>query len=673
MKERTIRLAALVALLWLLVVVTCSVAGTRPWWLLLGWARTTGPDLLAAALVLAAAWGVGQLIRRALVPDVAAEDPWVRGLLATAFGLAALQAAAVLLGSLDLLSPLAARALVVAGLACGLEGLARRSGGPRPSLDGANAAWWVLGAGLVLPVLLSIGAPALAPDEAQYHRRFVEELVRTGGFHGDPQDPMSGFAQGMHALAAVAVHLGGIGALRPLSALMGLGGLLAGQRVTRRVFGVRAAGIYLPVALGAATVLRTLPTFNTDAVLGLFVGAAALVVIDWSRAPTTVGGRAVALALLGGGALGIKYTTPLFFAPLYLGMAALMVSDRGTQGRGRPLAWLGLAALAPALFALPWMIRNHGLSGHALFPLLQADSGLESAAFAFNFTDNYGPGAGLKAALRTPWDLFVLGREFDRRLFLGRLNPWPLAALPGLLLALRANRQAKLLAGAVALAFVAWAGPLRRVVYLLPLWPLLAAVTAGGMAALVEAFQERLQPVAAGALAVLLVAGAVAEVAAPWSALIEDAGVACGDATETEWEREHLADAAPVRWLQRNTRPGETVAFFWSWFAWDLPERRLIWLGAEEFTSLRVKLVRAGSAEAVRDRLHAEGVRWIVRRELLFVRSTYPMLTEQEFEDGFEAPLALADETLAKYATRRFQAGLYGIYELDGWETHSPD
>ena len=673
MKGQTGRIVGLLGVLWLAAIVIATASGSRPWWLLAGWLRTTGPQLLAAALVLASGWGLGQLIRRALLPDLAPEDPVVRGLLSIAFGLAVLEAAAVALGFFGQLSVWPARLLITAGLGVGAVGLRQaataRTG--RPDLGGAG--WWVLGLGLLLPVLLSVGAPPLGPDEAQYHRRFVEELVRTGGFQGDPQDPMSGFAQGMHALGALAAHLGGIGALRPLSLLMGLGALLAGQRLTRRVFGPRAGQIYVPIALGAAAVLRALPTFNTDLVLGLFLATAALVVMDWSQSSSTVGGRAAALALLGGAALGIKYTTPLFFGPLYLAMAALLVGRGAGPGKGRALVWLGLAALAPALFALPWLIRNQGFAGHPLFPIMRLDAAPDHAAFAYNFTDNYGPGAGWKAALRTPWDLFVLGREFDRRLFLGRLNPWPLAAIPGLLLALRSNRQARVLTGAVVLAFIAWAGPLRRVVYLLPLWPLLAAVAAGGLAALVEAFQERLRPVAGAALAALLVIGAVAEVAGPWSDSLKDAGVACGVQEPQEWEEERLPDARSVRWLQTHTKPGETIAFFWSWFAWDLPDRRVIWLGAEEFTPLRIQLYRAGTPEQVLELLRAQGVRWIVRRDLLFIHDSYPMLTEQEFETGFLQPLALVDETLARYATRRFSMGRYAIYEVADRESHGAD
>jgi hypothetical protein len=671
--KQTGRIVGLLGVLWLAGVVIATAAGSRPWWLLLGWLRTTGPQLLAASLVFASAWGVGQLIRRALLPDLAPEDPLVRGLLGVAFGLAALEAVAVLLGCFGVLSVWPARAVVVAGLLAGAEGLSRGGGLPSRRPDLGSAGWWVVGLGLTLPVLLSIGAPPIGPDEAQYHRRFVEELVRTGGFQGDPQDAMSGFAQGMHALGALAAHLGGVGALRPLSLLMGLGGLLAGQRLTLRVFGAQAAGIYVPIALGAATVLRALPTFNTDLVLGLFVGTAALVVVDWSRSPTTVGGRAAALALLGGGALGIKYTTPLFFGPLYLAVAALLFARGAGTGRGKALTWLCLAALAPALFAVPWLVRNYSFAGHPLFPILRLDPAPDHAAFAYNFTDNYGPGAGLRAALRTPWDLFVLGREYDRRLFLGRLNPWPLAALPGLWLALRKNRQAQVLVGAVALSFVAWAGPLRRVVYLLPVWPLVSAVAAGGLAALVAAFQERLRPVAGAVLCALLVVGAVAEVAGPWSDLLQDAGVACGDEDLQEWEEERLPDARSVRWLRENSKPGETIGFFWSWFAWDLPDRRLVWLGAEEFTPLRIQLDRAATPQGVLEMLRREEVRWIVRRDLLFVHSSYPMLTEEEFQTGFLQPLALVDETLAKYATRRFTRGRYSIYELHAPESHGAD
>lgn len=666
--------AFLFASAWMAWVLGSAAAGARPPWLLAGWLRTTGPHVLVAGMVALAAWGFGEPLRRLLLRDVARDDASVRFLLGLALGFAVLEEAVLVLGLAGLLLRPVAMGLLGAGLLAAAHAgvrLARRGPLVLPAVEGA--AWWISGGALLFPVLLMAGAPPLGPDEAQYHRRFVEHVLLTGGYACDPQDPLSGLGQGMHGLGALAGHVGGIYSVRPLALIMGLGGMVAGQRLTRRTFGPLAAGLYLPIVCGAASFLRGLPSLNTDLVGALFLGASALIVLDWSRTPEAPSGRAAALALLAGAAVGVKFIAPLFYAPFWIVLGALLVL-RPTPGRGRALLVLVLSALGPLLMILPWLVRNQAAMGHPLFPILGMPIPEEfREAFQYNFTDNYGAGAGWRAAARTPWDLFVLAREYDRRLFLGRLNPWPLVALPGLPLALRGNRQAKVLAGIVLLGLAIWEWPLRRIVYLEPFWPLIASLAAAGLAALVSAVRGRARPMATALLAVVLVAEVAAEIAAPWADAIRDAEVACGTKDREEWEHERLPDARPVHWLQRNTEPGENVVFLWSWYGWGLPGRRLMWLGAEEHTSLRLELVQARTPEGLEERLRDLGVRWIVFRRIVFLRDRFPMVTDEQFERAFLQPVALVDETLARFATRRYTSGTSAIYELDGWDSQGAD
>ncbi len=654
------RSLALIGLAWAIGVLVASGLGARPLHSVLGWLLHTGPGLGAAALVVCSAVLWGRPLVERLTPGVASGDAITRDLVALALGLAVLQTAAVLLGLAGVLSRPVAVLLLVAPLVAMRWWRQPEAVSPSPAA-GASPAWWLVGGALLLPSILEIGAPMLAPDEGQYHRRLVEHVLQTGGFHLDAEDGPSGFAQGMHALGALAAHVGGLGALRPLGWLLGLAGLLTGERIAARRFGPVAAGWTMAVGCGAATLLRVLPTFNTDLALAPLIGVAAIVVLDLHDRPDGSPRRALSLAVIGGAALSIKYTAPLFIGPLVV-VAAVSAAR---AGRRRLVASLAAAAVLPLLFALPWLVRNAATFGHPLFPFfgLEAPPGGDPDAWAFNFTSNYGPGGAGAAVARSPWDLFVLGREFDRRLFLGRLNPWPLAAIPGLLIALRERVALRGLAAAVVLMFLAWAVGLRRVVYLLPAWPLIAALTAGGLAALVDALAPSWRRAAGAALGAALVLVGAAEVAAPWPDQLEAAGVACGRESPQEWSEERLPAARVLRWLEDHGAEDETVAMFWGWHAWGLPGR-VIWIGAEEYTPLRARLVRLGTPEAVRDELHRLDVRWLVHRRVYFQAEAYPMIEPGDFEAAFTRPLALTDEVLDCCATRRFSHGPLSVYEL---------
>jgi hypothetical protein len=657
MRPGTGRPAGLIATLWVVAfLLWVWPGGGRGASLLAGWVLTTGPSLLAALGGLGAGWGLGATLA-ARLQAAPLEDRLAQWLLEVALGLAGLQGVMVALGAVRAAAPPAVRLVVVAGLVLGLWVLLqrRRAQDTAWSPDPFTAAALVVAAGLLLPTVFGMGAPPTGADELQYHLRIPRDLLATGGFATDPDDPVSAFPRGLSMLLAPAMAFAGDAAARPTAWLLGVLSLVAGHRIALRIGGQLAGAFALIVIAGAPSFVRTLPVISSDAPLGLFLGVAVLLLLHLRELPATLDGRsALLLGLLGGAAFSIKYTAALYFGPVWMAFLVLAWTQRR-----RALVPLLLAALVPLLFASPWLAANMAAGLHPLYPLrgIVAPPGLE-AAFRFNQTENYGPGVGLVAALRTPWDLFALGTEFDRRHSLGRLGPWPLLLLPGIALSLR-RAPVRWVAGVAVLGFVAWAGPLRRVAYLLPLWPLLGVVCAAGAAELVA----RRGPGLRGALLGLAALVASAEVGPPWSDALDDAEVAAGRVVRDEVVQRRVDSAETWAWVAAHVPPDETVATV---FVWEVlaPGRRVIWACAEECPTVRLALLEAGDGAAARAALADRGASWVVVRQQPFLRSSYPGLTEAEFAGGYVEPLRVLDELTTLHGTTRFTDGVYSVVEL---------
>ena len=654
------RVLLAVVVVWGLCVLAALPGGARPTHLAFGWLRTTGLDFAVPLAWWIAAWGIGSPLRRRLAPRLA--DPASAALLAAGLGWAVVQVCAELLGLGGWFSPGPAAVLLAGGLAAAGREAARRgpSTAPPAPWTFAAGAGWALFAAALAPALLSVGAPPLGPDEALYHMRFVDHLVSNGTWVAHAGDSEGGFAQGLHSMLGLSVALAGDGAARPFGFLFALAALVVGHRVAFAAAGATAAALYLPLAVGAATVVRSAPAVSTDFPVGFYVGLAVLVALARIRAPGA-GPSVWLLGLLGGAALSIKYTTPLYFAPAYV-VVGIALLGRGANGRpalGRLLA----AAVLPVLFALPWLVRNAIAYGHPLHPILGMDVPGDPAAWVFNFTANYGAGSGLEAFVATPWELFTLGREFDRRLFLGRLNAWPLLALPLIVLAAARSREARVLALVSLLGFLGWAGALRRVVYLLPLWPTIAALTAVGLTEGVDRLPAARRRAAVAALLIALGVGALVETASP---AVDAAGDADLATRMESWEQHPTRprEAEPTHaWIRRNVPEDDCVALFFTSKVYGIPHRT-VFAGAEEMTPLRLALARAGTADAMAERLRGWGCRWVLRRAVLWPPEQYPMLTAEQHRAGFEEPVAIADELQERFGVLRFNDGPYRVYEL---------
>ena len=665
MSDRPQGMRSFLLIAWALFFVGLGSQESRPLALALHLVLEIGPDLLVAAGTLLSLWALGAPVRRRLVPNFGSNDRATCALLDVGLGLSVGVAATSVLGSLGVMTPFVCRALFLCGLLLAvIRAKSDRTVTDIVDMSGRTWPLILVAGGLFFPSLFELAAPMLGPDESQYHRRFIEILSRTGAVPGDSEDAVSGFALGLHCIAAVPSSITGVGAARALSFLLGILGLFAGERLLRRCFGPGHAWTYVFVVTSSVTLLRVAPSLNTDLSTALLVVLIALISLDWAQAPASPEGRPWVLALLGGAALSIKFSIPLFIAPFYVIVAVAILWDERVRDRGRLLLILTAAALLPALFGLPWFIKNQLILGHPLYPIFGLEIPPEApTAFAFNFNFNYGPGSGIAALLRTPWDLFITGREFDGRHFMGRFGVWPLIAVPGVLWAARTSRAVFLLALASALGFVLWSSILLRAVYLLPLWPVLAALTAGALGALLPSQPGPARSCAVFVLGTTLVFSTVAELAPAWEDQLDSAVLATGQEQTELYLQRKMPIWDSLQWVREHSRPEEGVAQFWCWGFWDLPNP-LVWAGAESFTPLRARLLTLGSSPAVLTELRQLNVRWVIYRDPILLQPSFPTVSEADWQLGFAKTMAISEELVRDHLTLRHEQSGFSIYEV---------
>ena len=645
------------AVLWILVVLVNLPGSTRSWNLAAGWARTTGIPVLLALAWHIGAWSLGTTILR-LAPPAWRRRGAAGGLVAIGVGWAVLQAAATLLGAAGLFVP-ALPGVILAALCLTLP-VAR---GPAP-WNRQDLGPLALATPFFIAALILVGGPPIGPDEMQYQVRLPEILLRTHALPGDVDEPVTAYAGGAHVLYALAMGLGGREAARPLALGFTLLGVLAALQVARRLAGSAGAWVLVPVVCGASSFLRFGTMVGADVPQGFLVALIVLLMLDIgpgreSQLPAEGPPPVALLGLLSGVAFAMKFAAPVFLAPLWLGWLV--------RGGRRSLPGLVAVAVVPLLMVSPWLVRNTICCGHPLFPLL----GLPTAAgieVPFDYTHQYGPGPGWRAGFRVPWDLFLLGREYDGRHFLGRLNPWAVLAAPGVFFAAASRRLPLSVLGACTVGFWIWASTLQRVVYLMPLWPLMAAIAS---VALVE-LRQRLIPgkgVGAGAVGVVLLTVAQGVELSPVAAdAIELADVATGRVAPEDHILRTVLGARATLWVRDHVPPDERVAWFGAWPLWGLPQP-FLWSGSEHLVPLRIAMLSAGSVGQVRAELDRRGVRFIVHQRFVFAREHYPELSEVEIQRTFHVPLALAEELLVQEALLRFGDGPVEIWELKSRST----
>jgi len=411
------------------------------------------------------------------------DDFSTSGSLSTALGLAGWGFGILVLGLLGCLHPWVV-ILVAAILFYGLRLHRHIRSAPveRHSLSGVERILFIclgiLGGSYLLIALGSAAAPELAFDALNVHLPYAREAAQLRSIRFAPNN----WSSVMPALPLMpyitAFLLSGL----TLAKLMNLlSYLLCGGVVywfLRKWWGsVRAmAGALLwwscPVAVYEAT------TALIDLPLALYSAIAMLALLEWTRNEKTACLQLSAAAL--GMALGCKYHA-LFWAP---SIAFILFWHSSRVKRWRAVEVMKLQArywlIVAALF-LPWIMRAWYYTGNPVFPaansLFQSPyftPAMEQAAQAAY--ENEGIGQSLSALLKLPWAV-----TFHPEPFRGTLGVIFIAGIAAALLR-RKSSQTYYALIPVAVYFYAWALTAQEIRYLLPLLPLLAFLTVGGLA-----------------------------------------------------------------------------------------------------------------------------------------------------------------------------------------------
>jgi MFS family permease len=222
---------------------------------------------------------------------------------------------------------------------------------------------------------------------------------------------------------------------------------------------------------------------NVDILLTFFLVSAVIMLLeDRRRVPATTR-LSIAVGLVAGFMLGIKYTA---IAPcLALLVLPLVAVPRSVAPRS-----LAAAVLVAALIFAPWLVKNEIHIGNPVYPMLESTfdgANWDSAQARQLIAWQRGMGMGKGAAdyLLLPFNVSLRGRpESAYRFFDGTVSPLLLMLIP--LAAIRPTRHTWALAIMAGAVFIFWAVTSQQLRFLMPALALGCVVAAIGLGRLAD-------------------------------------------------------------------------------------------------------------------------------------------------------------------------------------------
>jgi hypothetical protein len=400
---------------------------------------------LMAALVLAAATGIGALALRAL--GVFALLDRERFVWSAAAGVGLLGQLMFALAHLKLFSPLAAGALVAAGLLA----LARECKELAADLRALRFSPWLLAiAPAALLVVVRCTAPPTFYDALVYHLGLPMQFAARGGAFVSEASVFTAMPLLGELAASPALLLGGPEAFGLVSALLFLLAAGACAATARAAFGAEAAGpaafVFATAPLTISFAVCTKPDLLA-ALCALGALRAVVHVANDADAPAAPGPARAPWALLFSLFLGLGAATKTFFLPLAASMIVVVLAwprlRRGfAPDSARPILWGALLFVA---LASPPYVRNWIAFGDPLWPFLTGVLGDDTPQLAH--TRAILAGEALK--VRSLSDLLALWRlPYDLSFVTPSVMNDVLGALPllGVLLAVLEKNRPRALA-----------------------------------------------------------------------------------------------------------------------------------------------------------------------------------------------------------------------------------
>lgn len=354
---------------------------------------------------------------------------------------------------------------------------------------------WLVALGAFFAAVWAVAVnPVVSWDGAVYHLALPDLYLEAGGFRPAPFLVYAHWPQAVELLYGAAMAL----LDHRLAKVVHLAfGLLCVALLARAARGPRwAGGLAGGLFLLSGVVVFEIRVAYVDLALAFFC-LALFLLLDQATAEKEVE-RAPRL-VLAGAAAGLVAASKISGIVLVVAIAVVFLpawlrisGRRGLRATVRPTLFFFLPA---ALLWLPWVLRTFLATGNPFYPALFGgpDWSPELAQAFAEWQRSIGMGREPVDWLLLPWRVIVEGGAGYER-FDGRLSVAWLVALPfALWQALRragSRRAGRALAGA-GLYFVFWAATSQQMRFLVPVLPLLALVSAEGMAEAARRLRRR--------------------------------------------------------------------------------------------------------------------------------------------------------------------------------------
>ena len=350
-------------------------------------------------------------------------------------------------------------------------------GAARPSLADLPLAGAI--AVPVLALLPFLPAPEIAFDAVYYHLPIARDLARLGSLPYEPYLVFTAFPLGADLLYGVAAMFGALDGARVLQFAAGLACACVAFALASRLRGRRAGAFAAFVWCATPLVMWEMTIAYVDLVAALFVGCAGVAALR-HRESREARDAALCGLFLGLG-LATKLTVILVAGPLLAALTAVEIAAR------RGVVAPALATLTLAIAAAPQYLRAFFLTGDPVFPYL---NGLFRSPLWEPVNDTFdhlqfGDGNGPFDLVLLPARLVLEPGRFDQNPA-AYLLVFPILVAAGLLFALRprAGAAERLLGAVLGGAVLAWFSYAQYARYLLPAFPIGAALCGNALAAL---------------------------------------------------------------------------------------------------------------------------------------------------------------------------------------------
>jgi hypothetical protein len=484
-------------------------------------------------------------------------------------------------------------------------------------------------------------SPELSFDALNYQLAVPRFYLESHAIVELPYFWHSYFARLVNSLFLFCLGLGGPVACKLLMLTTGLITTLGVYALTCNLVSRRAA-MWAAAFFYSTPFVSWLSTVSyIELTMTMFVITAWLAFMRWQEGRENA--WLIASAILTGASIGAKPNGAFAFP--VMGVAVLWLALR-ERPRARGIAQVTVFCISAVMVALPWYLLPWYWTGNPVFPLLNGvfKSPYWEPVNQMMNADQFGIGFSATALAKLPFLLTFGTQAFDELLRSGGLGI-ALVLLPVGVWLVHRRGKGGLLPVAIAAFFLLWAGEFQYARYLIPMLPMIVALSIGGVVEWAGQSSRRKYCVVALWVA-LLAQGAL--VLPPFDdiAVRNPLQLILHQRSEVEFLRRTLPPYKALEYLNSVTRPGD-------------------WVIAEDLEWLRF-YVHAPMVSLRESRVFEKQLVWRDDKDLAarFSRAGYRYLIVNRPAVTRKGPY-LEDSFLEEFATLEYNADSVEVYRLN--------